>query len=140
MKMKLTAAANPDEYVASLAGWQRAYVSALRELVRRTAPTLDERLKWGHLVYFAGGPVLLIRAEPHRVLFGFWRGKRLRHIEPRLAGSGKYELATLELRQGTTFDRDTAIGLVAEAMRLTRALGDATAAAGEHRRAGSARR
>ena len=31
----------------------------------------------GALVYFSNGPVLLIRAEDERVLFGFWRGQRL---------------------------------------------------------------
>ena len=72
--MILTPAKTPDEYVTYLSGWQRAYVEALRGAVRATAPDLEERLKWGHIVYFYGGPVLLIRAEPSRVLFGFWCG------------------------------------------------------------------
>src|SRR5690606_36845288 len=38
------------------------------------AAPLDESIKWGHLVYQSNGPVLLIRAEARRVLFGFWRG------------------------------------------------------------------
>ena len=96
MKMILTSAATPDEYVACLGGWQRAYAQALREVVANAAPELEERLKWGHLVYVRDGPVLLIRAEPQRVLFGFWRGQRLRHIEPRLKPGGKYQMATLE--------------------------------------------
>ena len=129
MKMILTSAKNPDEYAASFDGWRRDYVLALREVVRSTASALEERLKWGHLVYFGNGPVLIIRAEPHRVLFGFFRGKRMRHIEPRLAGSGKYELATLDLRPGTPFERDVAVRLVAQAGRLSRELGDATAVA-----------
>ena len=61
----------------------------------------------GPLVYFANGPVLLIRAEEERVLFGFWRGQRLREIEPRLKPGGKYEMATLEFREG---DDDQARG------------------------------
>lgn len=129
MKMVLTPATSADEYLACLAGWQQAGVAALREVVRSTAPALDERLKWGHLVYFADGPVLIIRAEPRRVLFGFFRGKRMRHLEPRLAGSGKYELATLDLRPDTPFAREVAVELVREANRLARALGDATAQA-----------
>ena len=44
-----------------------------------SAAEFDEVIKWGHLVYFSNGPVLLIRAEANRVLFGFWRGQRLRH-------------------------------------------------------------
>jgi hypothetical protein len=44
---------------------------------------------------------LLIRAEDARGLLGFWRGKRLTGIEPRLTGGGKYEMAALEIREGT---------------------------------------
>ncbi len=56
---------------------------------------LDEVVQWGHLVYLSNGPVLLIRAEEHRVLFGFWRGQRLREIVGRLKPGGKSELATV---------------------------------------------
>jgi len=127
MKMILTAATNPDEYIASLAGWQRAYAEALRRTVRDAAPGLEERLKWGHIVYFLDGPVLLIRAEPTRVLFGFWHGQRLRHIEPRLKPGGKYEMATLELRQDTPLLQETVASLAAEAVKLNRVEGDPTA-------------
>src|SRR5512145_2666110 len=98
---KSTPAADPDEYVASLSGWRRACVEALRANVR-AADGLEEAVKWGHLVYSSNGPALLIRAEEQRVLFGFWRGQRLQSIEPRLHASGKYEMATLELREGMT--------------------------------------
>jgi len=122
---KMTAAANPDAYVAALSGWQQAYVQALRAAVLSTA-RLQESIKWGHLVYFSSGPALLIRAEESRVLFGFWRGKRLRSIEPRLKPGGKYEMATLELVDGTPLARETVTALVREAMRLNAALGDPT--------------
>src|SRR5262245_56747836 len=92
-------AASPDAYVEALNGWRRDLVKALRTSVC-AARALDETIKWGHLVYLDNGPGLLIRAEEHRVLFGFWRGKRLRELEPRLRGGGKYEMATLELREG----------------------------------------
>jgi len=124
--LKSVAAASPDAYIASLSGWQRRQVAALRDAVHEAAP-LDERIKWGHLVFFASGPVLLIRAEARRVLFGFWRGKRLRTIEPRLSPGGKYEMATLELHEGTPLDRRTVVALVREAAALDAALGDPTA-------------
>ena len=126
MKMILTPAQSPDEYVGYLGGWQRGYVEALRGAVRSTAPELEERLKWGHLLYLSNGPVLILRAEPSRVLFGFFRGKRLMHIEPRLKGSGKYELRTLELRPDTPMSQQTAHRLVAEAVKLNARLGDPT--------------
>jgi hypothetical protein len=126
MKMILTSAQTPAEYFDCIAGWQGKYAAALRDVVGEAAPELEERLKWGHVVYFHNGPVLLIRAEPTRVLFGFWRGKQLRHIEPRLRGGGKYEMATLELTETTLFERSVALALAKEAKELNTRLGDAT--------------
>ncbi|MEC5384915.1 DUF1801 domain-containing protein [Uliginosibacterium sp. H3] len=122
---KLKPAENPDAYVASLSAWRRDYVEALRAAVL-AAGVLDERIKWGHLVYFSNGPVLLIRAEEERVLFGFWRGQRLRGIEPRLKPGGKYEMATLVLVEGTPLERSTVVELVDAAVALNASLGDPT--------------
>lgn len=118
-------ATTPEEYVESLSGWQRELVAALRAAVRADS-RLAEGLKWGHLVYHAGGPVLAIRAEPERVLFAFWRGQRLRLHEPRLKPGGRYEMATLELRSGEEIAAETASRLAAEAVALNLALGDPT--------------
>ena len=117
------AATSPDAYVEALSGWQRALVEQLRRDVRAAAP-LDERIKWTHLVYFSNGPLLLIRAEEKRVLFGFWRGKRLRAIAPRLKPGGKFELATWELHEGDSVDPDLVAVLVGEAVRLNAELGN----------------
>jgi hypothetical protein len=122
---RMHAAENPDAYLAALSGWQHAYVQALRAAVISAAP-LQEAIKWGHLVYFSSGPVLLIRAEETRVLFGFWRGKYLRDIEPRLKASGKYEMATLHLVEGAALERETVAALVREAVSLNASLGDPT--------------
>jgi hypothetical protein len=80
----------------------------------------------GHLVYLSNGPVLLIRAEEERVLFGFWRGQRLRTIEPRLKPGGKYEMATLELREAMSIDAATVKRLVRDAVALNESLGNPT--------------
>lgn len=116
-------AADPDAYVAALRGWRRDCVEALRAAVRAAA-AFDEVVKWGHLVYLANGPVLLIRAEEERVLFGFWRGQRLGAIEPRLKPGGKYEMATLELREGMAISATTARRLAREAASLNHTLGN----------------
>ena len=122
---KVVPAANPDAYVSALSGWQRGTVEALRAAVRASSG-LDEVVKWGHLVYLSNGPALLIRAEEHRVLFGFWRGQRLRKIDPRLKPGGKYEMATIELRQGDEVVANIARRLVKEAVRLNKTLGNPT--------------
>lgn len=126
MKMILTSARTPDDYVDALSGWQRRYAEALRAAVKDSAPALAEELKWGHLVFFHHGPVLLIRAEPQRVLFGFWRGQQLRGIEPRLKPGGKYEMATLELREETPLARETVLRLAEAATALNASHGDPT--------------
>ena len=70
-----------------------------------------------------------LRAEEHRVLFGFWRGLRLRAIEERLKPGGKYEMATLELREGASITPTVARRLVKEAIALNKSLGDPTQSA-----------
>ncbi len=125
MMRKSVPAADPDAYVRALTGWQRDCVAMLRAAVAKEK-ALEEQIKWGHLVYVANGPVLLIRAEESRVLFGFWRGKRLREIEPRLKPGGKYEMATLELREGDAIKPTVAARLAREAVALNRTVGDPT--------------
>ena len=120
---KVTPAENPQAYVDALDGWRRDLVRVLRESVTAAA-ALDEAIKWGHLVYLQNGPVLLIRAEEERVLFGFWRGQRLRGIEPRLKPGGKYEMATLALTESDTIDTETVRRLTREAVALNAAHGD----------------
>ena len=118
-------AASPDAYVNGLSGWRRATVQGLRAAVVSSA-SLDEVIKWGHLVYLSNGPVLFIRAEEHRVLFGFWRGKRLRDIEGRLKSGGKYEMATMELRQKQEVSAGVVRRLVKAAVEFNKTLGDPT--------------
>ena len=127
--MIVTPAKHPSEYLDHFDGWQRAYAQGLRSAVLAASPALEERLKWGHLVYFRNGPVLLIRVEPKRVLFGFWRGKRLKHIEPRLKGGGKYEMATVAIVEHEPLDHHVIRDLVEAATALNRSLGDPTAIA-----------
>ena len=124
---KSTPAANPDAYVAALQGWQHQCVESLRAIVRASS-TLEEVVKWGHLVYLSNGPVLLIRAEAHRVLLGFWRGQRLCTIEARLKPGGKYEMATLELRENVSVNSATVRRLTKEAVALNATLGNPTQA------------
>ena len=122
---KSVAAPNPDAYVRALGGWRHDCVHMLRSAVRKAAD-FEEVIKWGHLVYLTNGPALLIRAEAARVLLGFWRGKRLTAIEPRLKGGGKYELRTLEIREETAVSPAVVSRLAREAARLNHTVGNPT--------------
>lgn len=122
---KMVAAASPAAYVAGLSGWQKRTVTALRKTVRESK-ALDEVIKWGNLVYLSNGPVLVIRAEESRVLLGFWRGKQMREIEPRLKPGGKYDMANVVLREGDTIAATVVRRLTSQAIRLNREAGDPT--------------
>lgn len=131
MPMKKTKpAASPDAYVAALTGWRRASVGTLRAAVLKGGK-FEEVIKWGHLVYFSNGPCLLIRAEDERVLFGFWRGQRLREIEPRLKPGGKYEMATMTILKDTPLDAAVATTLAKKAVSLNKTLGNPCEAVGK---------
>lgn len=126
--MKKTAPAeSPDAYVRALTGWRRKLVEGLRKAVLASG-SLDEQIKWGHLVYFSNGPVLLIRAEEERVLFGFWRGQRLKDLDARLKPGGKYEMATVTLNDDDVMSAVKVKKLAKAASDLNRKLGDPTAA------------
>ena len=120
------AAANPDAYIAALSGWQLERCQMMRAAIMDAAP-FDETIKWTNLVFMANGPCILIRAEEHRVLLGFWRGKRLRGIEPRIRASGKYELGNLVMTEATEVTADEVARLAAEAWRLNIELGNPAA-------------
>jgi len=121
-------AASPEAYVAALEGWRLELVAHLRSNVLSGAK-LEEGMKYGNLFYSSNGPAVVIRAEDKRVLLAFFRGKRLRDIEPRLKASGKYELANLQLLEGDTIAASAIRKLTKEAVALNRRLGDPTHAA-----------
>jgi len=124
-KRMMANAASPAAYLAKLKGWRRDLVEHLRNAVLASA-RLEEGIKYGNLFYSATGPAIVISAEEKRVLLAFFRGKRLREIEPRLKASGKYELANLELLEGDTIAASQLRKLTREAVALNERLGDPT--------------
>ncbi|WP_317151186.1 DUF1801 domain-containing protein [Sphingopyxis indica] len=120
------AAESPDAYIAALSGWQRDRCEMMRATIMDAAP-FDETVKWTNLVFMANGPCILIRAEEARVLLGFWRGKRLRDLDPRIKASGKYELGNLVLTEKTELTAEEVARLAAAAHRLNVELGNPAA-------------
>lgn len=120
------AADNPDAYIAALSGWQRDRAVMMRAAIMGAAP-FEETIKWTNLVFMTNGPCMLIRAEEHRVLLGFWRGKRLRDLEPQIKASGKYELGNLVMTEATDVTPEIVAALAAEAFRLNAELGNPAA-------------
>ncbi len=122
------AAKSPDAYIAALSGWRRERCEMMRAAIMAAAP-FEQTIKCTNLVFMANGPCILIRAEAHRVLLGFWRGKRLRDIEPRIKASGKYELGNLVMTETTGIAPDAVATLAAAAFRLNAELGNPAARA-----------
>ena len=125
--MKMKAAASPDAFVEGLSGWRRELVAMLRAAVN-AGSGFDEIIKWGNLVFVHNGLCALIHVEDHRVVFGFFRGKRLAGIEPRIKPSGKYELGNIVFFEGDTIESEQIARLAREAARLNDELGEPTAA------------
>lgn len=90
--MKGTVAESPDAYIGALSGWQRRYVEMLHAAFH-IGGDFSETIKWTNLLFVSNGPCIVVRAEEHRVIVAFFRGKRLLHLDPRIKPSGKYELA-----------------------------------------------
>ena len=121
----MKAAASPDAFVAELSGWRGELVAMLRAAIGAGA-AFDEIIKWGNLVFVRHGPCVLIHVEDERVVLGFWRGKRLTGLEPRIKPSGKYELGNIVFREGDGIDPATVMHHAGEAARLNEELGDPT--------------
>ena len=81
----------------------------------------------GNLVFAHRGLSVLIHVEDHRVVLGFFRGKRLTAIEPRIKPSGKYELGNIVFCDGDDIAATQVERLASEAARLNDELGDPTA-------------
>ncbi len=125
MRMMGPAAASPDAYVEALSGWRRDCVTMLCSAIKEAA-RFDEIIKWHNLVFVSNGPCILIHAEDTRILLGFWRGKRLAKLDPRIKPSGKYELGNITLLEGTVIDPADVTRLAAAAAALNADLGDPT--------------
>jgi hypothetical protein len=126
MSMKGPPSASPDAYVEALSGWQRDRVERLRAAINAGA-AFDEIIKWHNLIFVSNGLCILIHVEESRILLGFWRGKRLAHLDSRIKPSGKYELGNVTLREETPIDPSDVARLAAAAATLNADLGDPTA-------------
>ena len=89
--MKMKAYATFDDYCADQAAKNRTVIRALRKLVGRVAPHLDESVKWGNGCWLNGSvPVAYVYSAADHVQFGFFRGSALKDPRRLLAGQGKF--------------------------------------------------
>ena len=88
---KMKAYASFDDYLADQGRQNRAIIDALRDFVKRTAPALNEAVKWGNGCWVGkSGPVAYVYSDTGYVQFGFFRGASLADPQGLLEGKGQY--------------------------------------------------
>lgn len=88
---KMKAYATFDLYAADQSAKNRKIIAALRELVKRVAPKLEESVKWGNGCWLnSKGPVSYVYSAPDHVQFGFFRGASLADPRGILEGKAQY--------------------------------------------------
>jgi hypothetical protein len=89
--MKMKAYASFEEYLAGQTPRNQGVIRALRTLVKRVAPQLEESVKWGNGCWVQGkAPVAYVYSAPDHVQFGFFGGSALKDPMRLLNGEGKF--------------------------------------------------
>lgn len=106
MRTLLRPAAIVDAWFDMLPPGREATMRELRALVMGTAPELQQVVKWGNLVFSAGGShafaLVAHKSQAHLQVF---RGHALERRFPQLEGSGK-GLRHLKFRYGQPIDAE----------------------------------
>jgi len=80
-----------DAYLEAQPPRHRAIIRELRKFVKRTAPQLQEAVKWGNGCWLKGKlPVSYVYCAPDYVQFGFINGSALKDPKGLLEGNGQY--------------------------------------------------
>jgi hypothetical protein len=89
--MKMKTYASFDDYLKDQAPRNQAIIRALRRLVKRVEPELQEAVKWGNGCWIGSkGPVAYVYSAAGYVQFGFFRGSSLNDPKGLLEGKGKF--------------------------------------------------
>lgn len=116
---KMKAYADFDQYLADQSSENRRIIRELRALVKKTAPKLEESVKWGNGCWLKGKvPVAYVYAERIWVQFGFMLGSKLDDPRGLLEGSGQYVRHVKIFDPAEMYDRYLA-GLLRQAIALT---------------------
>ena len=89
--MKMKRYATFDTYLEGQTRKSQSIIRALRKLVKRTAPRLEESVKWGNGCWVKGtAPVSYVYSDRSHVQFGFFAGASLKDPKGLLRGQGRY--------------------------------------------------
>lgn len=81
-----------DEYIAKSADFAKPILNHIRELVHKTCPDVEEKVKWGmpHFDY-KGGPLCHMASFKQHAAMGFWKAALMK--DPVLVETAKSETA-----------------------------------------------
>lgn len=89
--MRMKRYATFGQYLAAQKTPNRAIIGALRGLMRRSAPGLEETVKWGNGIWVAGKrPVSFVYCREAYVEFGFFNATALDDPQGLLEGKGRF--------------------------------------------------
>lgn len=104
-----------DAYLADQSVHNQAIIRALRALINRVAPHLDEAVKWSNGCWVgAHGPVAYVHSDTDGVQFGFFAGSALQDPLHLLEGKGLY-VRHIKVRQRSAIDEAAFAALVRQA-------------------------
>lgn len=106
-----------DLYLADQSPENQRLIRALRAFVRRTAPDLQESVKWGNGCWLQGKiPVSYVYSDETYVQFGFIRGSALSDPRGLLHGNGQY-VRHIKVRSRKDIDERAFAALLRQAIR-----------------------
>src|SRR5262245_5131080 len=114
---KMKAYASFALYLADRPPFHQRIIRALRKFVARTAPQLQESVKWGNGCWLKGpkAPVAYVYAADDYVQFGFIRGSSLQDPRGLLEGDGQY-VRHIKVRRLADIDEDAFGALLRQAI------------------------
>jgi len=115
--MKMKVYETFDLYLADQPPKNKTIIKALRAFVKRTAPKLEESVKWGNGCWVNGkAPVAYVYSDKGFVQFGFFRGASLVDKKGLLEGKGQH-VRHIKVRAVADIDRAAFAALLRQAAR-----------------------
>ncbi|MBI5169638.1 MAG: DUF1801 domain-containing protein [Candidatus Eisenbacteria bacterium] len=107
-----------DAYLEDQPAANQSVIRALRKLVKRAAPSLEEAVKYGNGCWVDGKwPIAYVYAAPDHTQFGFMAGSKLKDPKELLAGGGAY-VRHVKLRTARDFVERDLVALLDQAVAL----------------------
>lgn len=116
--MGMKSYANFDKWLVDQSPAVQRLIRAMRTLIHKTAPQLQEAVKWGNGCFVGEvQPVVYLYAAEDHLQFGFFYGSALKDPGGRLEGKGKY-IRNVKLSKASDIDKAYFTKLIEEALRL----------------------